>query len=147
MIEDNPKLYWLVMLIFPLAGAGFLIVSAVSCWRMKEWVDAAKPVRAKVVGIVDRQTFKNRYWPEVAFRDATGKELKLACELTRSSQLPEVGAEIEVLYRPEFSDTARLDTFATLWGPRLAFGAFGLVFSAIGCVGVRQAWKQYPWRS
>lgn len=110
---------------------------------MKEWVDAAKPVRAKVVEVVDLPTHKGRSRREVVLAGPSGKELRLVWSVGQMKGLPEVGFEVEVLFNPESADLARFNTFGALWGTQLFFGVMGMLFTTVGSYAVRQAWKVY----
>lgn len=143
MIADNPKHYWLVLLFFPVVGIGCLCFSAISSWRMKEWVDAAKPVQAKIVEVVDRPTYKGRSRREVVLSGPSGKEFRVMSGVGQMKGLPEIGVEVEVLFNPESTDPARFNTFGALWGTQLFVGVMGMLFTTGGSHAVRQVWKVY----
>lgn len=143
MIADNPKHYWLALLFFPVVGVGCLCFSAISTWRMKEWVDAAKPVRAKIIEVVDLPTHRGRSLRQVVLSGPSGKELRLIWGVGQMKGVPEVGVEVELLFNPESVALARFNTFGALWGTKLFFGVMGILFTAGGSYAVRQAWKIY----
>ncbi|MFI8962166.1 DUF3592 domain-containing protein [Streptomyces sp. NPDC053493] len=70
--------------------------------------------------------------PVVAFTPAGGSPTRFR-EFTGSNPPAyEVGERVEVLYRPDSPEDARIDGFAALWLLPLIFGGIGLVIVGVG---------------
>ncbi len=65
--------------------------------------------------------------PTVSFQTKDGRSISYRSQWGADQGVPNLGADVEVLYDPENPERARLSTPVLLWGPGIFFQIFGLV--------------------
>ncbi|WP_229844606.1 DUF3592 domain-containing protein [Streptomyces cinnamoneus] len=73
-------------------------------------------------------------YPVVEFTSADGTPRKFRDSAGSNPPSYEVGEHVEVLYRPDSPEDARIKGFISLWLAPLIFGGIGLLFMGIGTV-------------
>lgn len=81
------------------------------------------------------------YFPVVAFKTADGTQIELVGKTGTSSPRFVKGQQVEVIYRSEDPNDAKIGTFLDLWGPAFFLTIFGTIFSAISLAFIFIPWK------
>lgn len=81
------------------------------------------------------------YFPVVAFKTAEGTQIEFVGKSGSSSPTFVKGQQVEVIYRPENPNNAKINTFLDLWAPPLFLTIFGTIFSVIGFAFIFLPWK------
>lgn len=82
-------------------------------------------------------------YPVVEFTPVDGTPRKFRDSAGSNPPAYEVGEQVEVLYRPDSPEDARIKGFLSLWLLPLIFGGIGLVFTGIG-TGIALATRRRP---
>ncbi|WP_343560151.1 DUF3592 domain-containing protein [Kiloniella sp. b19] len=123
---DLPRLVRFAATLFFAFGFGW----AIHTWS---YLDDALRADGEVVDIVaientakdsdkQRQTL---YFPVVRFMTRDGRAINFQAGTGSQSPIHSAGDPVTILYNPEAPEDARLDDFASLWGPALAMAAMG----------------------
>ncbi|MGR3279095.1 DUF3592 domain-containing protein [Acaryochloris marina NIES-2412] len=85
---------------------------------------------------VSRQKFSSvsgeTYAPIVQFRDFSGTVIEFKSNFGSKPPQYEIGELVEVLYRIDAPEQARIKSFLSLWGASLILGFMGSIFVVIG---------------
>ncbi|MFF4531582.1 DUF3592 domain-containing protein [Streptomyces sp. NPDC001407] len=71
-------------------------------------------------------------YPVVEFTSANGARTRFQDSAGSNPPSYKVGEQVEVLYRPDAPEDARIKGFLSLWLLPLLFGGIGLIFTGIG---------------
>ncbi|MDO0935129.1 DUF3592 domain-containing protein [Streptomyces sp. DG2A-72] len=124
-------------------GSLFLVVGLILAGVSVSFLADAERARGTVVSLEwrndhngatreKRQNDKPTAYPVVAFTSADGTSRKFRDSTGSNPPSYEEGERVEVLYRADSPDDARINGFASLWLLPLIFGGIGLVFAGIG---------------
>ncbi|GGZ86903.1 DUF3592 domain-containing protein [Streptomyces bluensis] len=127
-------------------GALFLVVALILAGVSVSFLVDAERARGTVVALewrnddhngASRKTRGNNRpaaYPVVEFTSAEGTPRKFRDSTGSNPPSYEVGEEVEVLYRADSPEDARIKGFASLWLLPLVFGGIGLLIGGIGTV-------------
>ncbi|MEV0636953.1 DUF3592 domain-containing protein [Streptomyces sp. NPDC050619] len=130
-------------------GALFLVVGVILAGVSVSFLADAERAQGTVVALEWRNdhnggSFKKRKddkpaaYPVVEFTSADGTRRTFRNSTGANPPAYEEGERVEVLYRADSPDDARINGFASLWLLPLIFGGIGLVIAGIG-TGVAMA--------
>ena len=118
---------------------GAILAVAAVLWALYQWNfrSSARRAGGLVVDVaVETDTKHSRlYHPVVEFTDHHGELVRFEEGVgVTGSSLFDKGEQVTVIYRPENSSQAQIDTFSSNWlGPILTAG-FGLIFMGVAFV-------------
>ncbi|MFJ8032406.1 DUF3592 domain-containing protein [Streptomyces sp. NPDC096032] len=126
-------------------GAVFLVVGLVLAGQSVSLLNDAERARGTVVGLEWRKDHssssrRNRSddrpaaYPVVEFTPAEGTPTRFRSSTGANPPSYEVGERVEVLYRADSPEDARINGFASLWLLPLVFGGLGLLAMGIAAV-------------
>lgn len=126
-------------------GALFLVVGLILAGVSVSFLTDAERARGTVVTLewrndhsgVSRKKRVNdepAAYPVVEFTSADGTPRRFRDSTGSNPPSYEVGERVEVLYRADSPDDARINGFSSLWLLPLIFGGIGLLFAGIGTV-------------
>lgn len=127
-------------------GALFLVVGLILAGVSVSFLANAERAQGTVVALEwrnddhDGASRKRRVndgpvaYPVVEFTSAGGTQREFQGSTGSSPPSYEVGERVEVLYRPDSPEDARINGFASLWLLPLVFGGIGLLFAGIGTI-------------
>ncbi|RVU28008.1 DUF3592 domain-containing protein [Streptomyces antnestii] len=133
-----------ITLVFIGFGVLFLAIGLTFTWVTASFVADAKRARGMVVELdwrTDHSSSSYRKhqnddkpmaYPVVTFTPAGGPERTFRSTSGSNPPSYDRGEWVEVLYRADSPQDAKIDGFASLWLGPVIFSAFGLVFSGIG---------------
>ncbi|MEV7090779.1 DUF3592 domain-containing protein [Streptomyces sp. NPDC093085] len=128
-------------------GSVFLVAGAVLAWVSASFLADAERAGGTVVALEWGHTDYRDYgsssrrsrgsssdvaYPRVQFTAADGTWRNFRSDSGSNPPSYEVGEEVEVVYRADSPDDARIDGFLSLWLLPLIFGGMGLLFAGIG---------------
>ncbi|MEW2401011.1 DUF3592 domain-containing protein [Streptomyces sp. NPDC046862] len=126
-------------------GSLFLVVGLILAGVSVSFLTDAQRARGTVVTLEWRNDHsgvsrkkrtddKPAAYPVVEFTSADGTQRKFRDSTGSNPPSYEVGERVEVLYRADSPDDARINGFASLWLLPLIFGGIGLLSAGIGTV-------------
>ncbi|MFJ9173588.1 DUF3592 domain-containing protein [Streptomyces sp. NPDC102360] len=126
-------------------GGVFVIVGLILAWSSISLLQDARRTEGTVVGIEwrggeIRTSGKSRHrdepaaYPVVEFATADGVRRTFHSSTGSNPPAYEQGERVEVLYRADSPQDAKIDGFLSLWLLPLIFGGIGLFVAAIGAV-------------
>ncbi|MET9762311.1 DUF3592 domain-containing protein [Streptomyces sp. NPDC006372] len=126
-------------------GALFVVVGLILAGVSVSYLTGAERAQGRVVALEWRtdhtsSSRKRRVndepvaHPVIEFTSKDGAPRKFEDSAGTNPPSYEVGERVEVLYRADTPEDARLNGFASLWLLPLIFGGIGLLFSGIGTV-------------
>lgn len=124
-------------------GALFLVVGLILAGVSVSFLVDAERARGTVVALEwrtdhssssrkNRQSDKPSAYPVVEFTSADGTQRSFRSSTGSNPPSYEEGERVEVLYRADSPEDARINGFASLWLLPLIFGGIGLVIAGIG---------------
>ena len=124
-------------------GALFLVVGLILAGQSVSLLADAKRARGTVVSLEwrtehsssfhkNRSSDKRMAYPVVEFMSADGKQRTFRNSVGSNPPSYEAGERVEVLYRADSPQDARINGFASLWLVPLIFGGLGLLAAGIG---------------
>ena len=124
-------------------GALFLVVGLILAGQSVSLLADAKRARGTVVSLEwrtehsssfhkNRSSDKRMAYPVVEFMSADGKQRTFRNSVGSNPPSYEAGEQVEVLYRADSPQDARINGFASLWLVPLIFGGLGLLAAGIG---------------
>lgn len=133
----SPKILIAVQMILLLFGVVFVAVSVFWSLHIRQFVAVAQRTDGTVVDLElmrrhSSQSSSTTWAPRVQFSTPDGQSHQFIS--TSGSNPPSYsrGEHVGVLFEPDHPENARIDSFFSLWGVGVIFGAIGLVFLAIG---------------
>ncbi len=135
-MKPNNITLW-VGVIFAIAGFGMLILSGFLFVSSQKFVRNSIAASGTVTGLA-RQTNTNHgttsytYSPEVSFTDKNGNEHSFVSNTSSNPPAYRAGDIIKILYNPQNSQDAKIDSFFELWGGVMIFSLLGIVFFLVG---------------
>lgn len=136
--DRNLKMTRVIAPLFLAIGLGAWSLSAYLYTDARELVTQGEHARGTVTSFTRSGSV---YFPTVAFKTAVGTEFEFTGKTGTSSSRFVKGQQIDVVYRPEDPQDAKINTFLDLWAPALFVTIFGTIFSVIGFVSVVVLWK------
>lgn len=128
-----------VIVLFVL-GLALLVAGGISTQRQVTFLrDVVKvPGMVQSLRVSTDSDGDDRYAPVVVFATKEGQpRTYFDPRYTRPSAY-RVGEDVEILYTPGNPDSARINSFWSLWLNSIAFGVTGLVFCVLGIVFARK---------
>lgn len=127
--------------VFTLIGAGLLIGAMMSYINTSKFIERASETVGTVIDVErSRSSDSTTFYPVVVFEDANGREVEIR---SRSGSNPPAfsrGETVSVLYESTTPESARINTFFSLWGLPIILGGLGLVFGAMGAGMLVYSW-------
>lgn len=122
-----------VFKVFTLLGIALLLGASATLYSTVQFLDSAATAQGQVVELeAHRDSDGTTYFPQVVFRSLDGQSHRFTSSSGANPPSYHTGEQVEVLYRPERPDKARINGFFSLWGASLILAIMGLCFSAIG---------------
>ncbi|WP_395368369.1 DUF3592 domain-containing protein [Streptomyces tubercidicus] len=137
---------WIAFLLIAL-GAMFLVFGLVLAGVSASFLSDAKQTRGSVVALEWHEDDHGEIrtpvaYPVVEFTSADGMPRRFQSSTGSNPPSYEKGERVEVLYRADFPEDARINGFASLWLLPLIFGGTGLLTSAGGtAVATARRWR------
>lgn len=129
--------------VFTLIGAGLLIGAMMSYINTSKFIERASETVGTVIDLErSRSSDSTTFYPVVVFEDANGREVEFR---SRSGSNPPAfsrGETVSVLYESTTPESARINTFFSLWGLPIILCGLGLVFGAIGAGMLVYSWMK-----
>ena len=124
-------------------GALFLAIGLILAGQSASLLSDAKRARGTVVSVEwrtehsssfhkNRSSDKRVAYPVVEFTSADGTRRTFRASVGSNPPSYETGERVEVLYRADSPQDARINGFASLWLLPLVFGGLGLLAAGIG---------------
>ena len=82
----------------------------------------------------DKKKNKTMYYPIVSFKDKNGRELEFRSNTGSNPKSYRVGEIVEVIYRKDNSDNAKINSFSSMWLLPLILSIFGCIIAGIGFI-------------
>lgn len=125
-----------IFLIFLVAGVGLLLGCGYWAWQKHAWIRDASRARGTVVELLVRSSRGHpTYRPLIEFTDSGGRAVRFEHNVSSRPAAYEVGEAVEVLYAPQASDDAALDSSFILWMGPAILGFLGAIFTFLGGIG------------
>ncbi|MBN7771627.1 DUF3592 domain-containing protein [Marinobacter daepoensis] len=119
--------------LFALIGAGLLVGAFMSYNSTASFIERSTEAWGTVVDLErSRSSDSTTYYPVVVFEDVMGQQIEFR---SRSGSNPPAfsrGETVSVFYESSEPESARINSFFSLWGLSVILGGLGLVFGAIG---------------
>lgn len=117
--------------------AGCLLLIATAATGLHAWNFTRHAVKASGTIIemrprYDRESNSTSYSPTFRFRDGQGGEHTVDCNFSTYPPLFQIGEKVNVLFRPDAPDKARIDSYWEVWGATTLLGGFSGVLLCIG---------------
>ncbi|WP_406483169.1 DUF3592 domain-containing protein [Streptomyces platensis] len=128
-------------------GVFFLVFGLVLAGASASFLSEAKRTRGSVVALEWREEDLGEdrtpvAYPVVEFTSADGMPRRFQSSTGSNPPSYEKGERVEVLYRADSPEDARINGFASLWLLPLIFGGTGLLMSAGGtAVATARRWR------
>jgi len=128
-----PKSFKWIASIFFVIGLGMLGGGLYAISSTVSFIQKAATGRGVVVSLErSRSSDSVSYYPVVKFTTREGQEFRFRSNVGSSPPSHRTGEAVTVLYNPANPHDAKIDSFFSLWGFGLIFGAMGLVFALAG---------------
>lgn len=119
--------------VFALLGGGLLVMAGRECARRRLFVRQSTRVHGVIVALREhREGVEITYAPRVRFQAPSGGEITFESGMSSNPPVGRVGAAVAVRFRSDQPQVAEIDTFLSLWGTTLLFGALGVAFTFVG---------------
>jgi hypothetical protein len=116
-----------------LAGLGSLGAGVRQFAAKREFLRASSVASGTVVAVTEnRERDDISYFPTIAFRAASGLDVRFESGMGQSTHALKIGDPVPVRYRSDDPSIAEIDAFLPLWGPTLLLCGLGVVFLSIG---------------
>ena len=125
-----PKWTWWIILMVPslfsFVGFGLLVDTV-------QFSSDALSARGEVVYVrtIHGSDGGVSYKPTIEYRRDDGRVLEAETHISSSGYDYDIGAKVDILYTYEDSEEVRINSVFSLYGPGLAFAAFGVLFISI----------------
>ncbi len=127
------KVTKLISILFSLIGIGMLIGTYFITQSTLDFTAEAQLTEGQVIKNVQRRSEDSyTYYPVVAFIAPDGRQIQFMSSTGSKPPSYDVGERVEVLYRPDNIEDARINSFFSLWFGSIIFGIMGSVFFFIG---------------
>jgi hypothetical protein len=117
---------------------GILLLGGASLWvyATQRFISKAEKATGTVVEMVPARSSKGgtTWSPVVEFTTPEGKSVRLRPSFSSSPPAYDVGEKVEVFYRPEAPEKAKLDGFFALYLGPIILGGVGFIFFSVGSV-------------
>jgi len=118
---------------FTLIGAAMLFGAFASYNSTSSFIERATETKGTVIDLVaSRSSDSTSYYPVVVFEDASGRQIKFQSGSGSNPPSFNRGERVSVLYEPAAPESARINSFFSLWGVAVIVGGMGLVFGLVG---------------
>jgi hypothetical protein len=87
-----------------------------------------------------RSSGSTTYKPKISFVDQSGRQSELLSSAGSNPPSYSVGQSVEVFYRPDEIENAKINSFFDLWGATFVLGVLGGIFFSVGA-GIMLAWS------
>ncbi len=122
-----------VYALFALVGASMLIGACFIATNTLYFTAKAQLTEGRVVENVRRRSGdSDTYYPVVEFVTTDGQHVQVMSSPGSTPPTYDVGESVDVLYRPDNIDDARINSFLSLWLGAIIMGSIGSVFFFIG---------------
>ncbi len=119
--------------VFTLIGLGMLVGAAYSYIHTKNFLKDAITTNGQVIDLVySRSSDSDVYKPRVSFTTNTGENITFTSSSGSNPPSYSKGETVEVFYKPENPNKAKINGYFSLWGATSILGGLGFVFFAIG---------------
>jgi len=129
----NPQLRTLQKVFGGIAASLFavaLLVAAHTVYFMRSAVHAQGEV-IELLHVESDDDGDGTWKPRVRFRTAAGETIDFESSTSSNPPSYEVGEAVRVLHAPGDPRNARIDSFFSLWGMSIVFGAIGMAFLVV----------------
>jgi len=131
------KLRWIGYLF---AAIGFGLLAGGFFWyqSVAEFIEEATVARGEVIDLVRSSSSSSSgsssytYRPVVTFKDQNGQLVEFVSSSGSNPPSYSRGEQVDVFYRPEDPQNAKIDGFFSLWGGPMVLGLVGGVFALFG---------------
>lgn len=124
--------------LFLAIGLGACALSAYLYTNTRQLVAQGEHARGTVTAL---SRSGSAYFPVIAFKTAEGSQIEFVGKSGSSSPTFVKGQQVDVIYRPEDPNHAKINTFLDLWAPPLFLAIFGTIFFVIGLTFIFVPWK------
>jgi hypothetical protein len=129
-----------VFSIFPLVGLGMLAGAFFSYQKTNSFVKEAAKAEGTVVDLVvvrliqdnRRPTTSYSYRPTIRFMNSQGTEVEFTSQTGSNPPSYSKGQKVEILYKPDKPQDARINDLFPLWGDSILLAGMGGLFLIIG---------------
>lgn len=129
--------------VFTLIGAGMLVGAVMSYSSTVSFIERATEASGTVIDLErSRSSDSTTYYPVVVFEDIRGREIEFRSRSGSNPPSFSRGERVSVFYEPSAPESARINSFFSLWGLPMILGGMGLVFGAIGGGMLLFGWKK-----
>ncbi len=135
-------------LLFSAIGAVFVIVAIFITISNFQFLQTATKTSGNVIDLIknvdtdsDGDT-STTYTPVVSFTTSTGQKVETKTSISSNPPSHEIGDSVAIYYSPKEPKKIMIDSFMDKYFLPIIFGAFGLIFSAIGGFGLLKAKKK-----
>ena len=129
--------------VFTLIGAGMLVCAVMSYSSTVAFIERATEATGTVIDLErSRSSDSTTYYPVVVFEDIRGREIEFRSRSGSNPPSFNRGERVSVFYEPSAPESARINSFFSLWGLPMILGGMGLVFGAIGGGMLLFGWKK-----
>jgi len=119
--------------IFALIGGVMLVAAARQFARRRIFLRHSAIALGRIVSLTEnREGDEISYFPKVKFQTPSGREVTFQSAMGSSSEAGRIGHIVAVRYRSDQPHVAEINSFMSLWGLTLLFGALGAVFLFVG---------------
>jgi hypothetical protein len=118
--------------LFLLIGIGLLAGAGYIYFHTSDFVANASKAAGTVVGLRSGA-------PEVKFTAHDGREVQFTSSVSSKPPAYSVGEKVEILYRPDRPEDAKVNAFMSLWLGVIILGALGSMFALVGA-GIIFGW-------
>lgn len=121
---------------FTLIGLGLVAIAFSMYSNTHSFLDHAVTTEGTVTQLVRSYSSQNSgsssYFPVIRFFTPDGNLVEFQSSTGSNPPAYSTGELVEVLYRPEAPERARINSFSSLWGATLVVGGIGLAFFLTG---------------
>ncbi len=127
------KVTKLISVFFSIIGIGMLIGAFFITQSTLDFKSKAQLIEGQVLKNVQRRSKDSyTYYPIVAFITPDGRQVEFMSSTGSKPPSYAAGETVEVLYLPDNTEDARINSFFSLWFGSIVLGIMGSVFFLIG---------------
>lgn len=129
------KVLSIIKYLFSAVGLALLLGALVSYQHSSDFLDSALSTQGTVVGMEkSRGADSTSYFPIIEYVTNEGQKLQFRSSTGSSRPAYSIGETVEVLYSPQQTEDARLNSYFSLWGAALILAILGAVFLFVGVI-------------
>jgi len=112
-------------------GLGCIVICIFVSFSTFSFLENASSANGKVVELIKKHSSKSSLYPKIEFKDLNGNSIVFTSNfgISPSINTYQKGDVVKVLYQSDLPDSAKVNSFFSLWGISLLLFIVGSVFT------------------